>query len=76
LDGDLSCQRLGLPLAGSFAGSVFQTPAVPVIFLDLTGIIAFDALREWEAGASAAMRVPEMGGNGRCVHAGKKSGLA
>jgi carbon starvation protein CstA len=33
----------------AFAAIGFQTLSVSVIFLDLTEIIAFDAVREWEA---------------------------
>jgi general L-amino acid transport system substrate-binding protein len=33
----------------AFQAIGFQTLSVSVIFLDLTGIIAFDAVREWEA---------------------------
>ena len=33
----------------AFAAIAFQTSVESVISLDLTGIIAFDAFREWEA---------------------------
>jgi len=40
---------------------------IPVIFLDLTGIIAFDARREWEAACTRSfLRVPEVGRDGGC----------
>jgi general L-amino acid transport system substrate-binding protein len=41
------------------AAIAFQTFEVSVISLDLTGIIAFDAFREWEAAHRQPMRVRE-----------------
>jgi general L-amino acid transport system substrate-binding protein len=43
----------------AFAAIAFQTSADSVIALDLTGIIAFDAKREWEAAHRQSMRVRE-----------------
>jgi general L-amino acid transport system substrate-binding protein len=43
----------------AFAAIAFQTCRDSVISLDLTGIIAFDAFREWEAVHRQPMRVRE-----------------
>jgi general L-amino acid transport system substrate-binding protein len=43
----------------AFAAIAFQTFRDSVISLDLTGIIAFDAFREWEAAHRQPMRVRE-----------------
>ncbi|UVK44716.1 hypothetical protein BPNPMPFG_000168 [Mesorhizobium sp. AR07] len=67
-----------VPLAAiqAFAGAGFQTLSNSVIFLDLTGIIAFDAICEWEAARRLRCGVPGMGRDGSCVHTGKRSGFA
>ncbi|TPN81926.1 hypothetical protein FJ987_09300 [Mesorhizobium sp. CU2] len=43
----------------AFTAIAFQTCRQTVISLDLTGIIAFDAFREWEAAHRQTMRVRE-----------------
>ncbi|RVB71894.1 MULTISPECIES: hypothetical protein [unclassified Mesorhizobium] len=55
----------------AFAANGFQTLSVSVIFLDLTGIIAFDAVREWEAARRLRCGVPGMGRNGK-LHSHRK----
>jgi general L-amino acid transport system substrate-binding protein len=56
----------------AFAAIGFQTLSVSVIFLDLTEIIAFDAVREWEAARRLRCGVPGMGRNGKLRSHGKK----
>ena len=60
----------------AFAAIGFQSCRESVISLDLTGIIAFDAVREWEGpgvGYDAGFRnAPD----GSRVHTGKRSGFA
>jgi general L-amino acid transport system substrate-binding protein len=45
----LTKSRARLSAIQAFAATGFQTLSDSVISLDLTGIIAFDAVREWEA---------------------------
>jgi hypothetical protein len=54
----------------------FQTLANLVIPLDLTRIIAFDAVREWECSIRVETRcgVPEMGRNGDAAASREKTG--
>jgi hypothetical protein len=42
--------RVDLSIRGAIPAHGFQTLADPVISLDLSGIIAFDAIREWVGG--------------------------
>ncbi|CDX27379.1 conserved hypothetical protein [Mesorhizobium sp. ORS 3324] len=59
----------------AFAAIGSQRRRNSVIFLDLTGIIAFDAFREWEAVHRQRCGVLEWGRSGSCIHARKRSGL-
>ncbi|MEI9424550.1 hypothetical protein O7A70_25625 [Mesorhizobium sp. Cs1299R1N1] len=52
----LTKSRAHLSAIQAFQAIDFQTRCNSVIFLDLTGIIAFDAVREWEAARRFAMR--------------------
>jgi general L-amino acid transport system substrate-binding protein len=56
----------------AFQAIGFRTLSVSVIFLDLTEIIAFDAVREWEAARRLRCEVPGMGWNGKLRSHGKK----
>ena len=68
--------RARLSAIRAFQAIDFQTRSDSVIFLDLTRIIAFDAVREWEAARRLRCGIPGMGWNGSCVHTGKRSGFA
>ncbi|SJM34392.1 hypothetical protein BQ8482_420042 [Mesorhizobium delmotii] len=48
----------------AFAAIGFRTLSVSVIFLDLTEIIAFDAVREWEAARRLRCGFREWAGTG------------
>src|SRR5438552_15273367 len=58
----------------AFAAIGFQTCRHSVISLDLTGIIAFDAFREWEA-VHRQRCGPGVGRRGSCTPTCKTSGL-
>jgi general L-amino acid transport system substrate-binding protein len=64
--------RAALYAIQAFAAIGFQTHSNSVISLDLTGIIAFDAVREWEAARRLRCGVPVVGRNGSCIHAREK----
>ncbi|CAN7506117.1 hypothetical protein LJR234_003685 [Mesorhizobium amorphae] len=69
--------RAALYAIQAFSAIDFQTHSDSVISLDLTGIIAFDAVREWEAARRLRCGVPVVGRNGSCIHAREKdSGFA
>ncbi|MFD1988003.1 hypothetical protein ACFSOZ_36905 [Mesorhizobium newzealandense] len=67
-----------VPLAAiqAFAAVGFQTLWNSVIFLDLTGIIAFDAIREWEAARRLRCGFSGYGPEWELRSRGKRSGFA
>jgi len=64
--------RAPLSAIQAFPAIRFQTQWDSVISLDLTGIIAFDAVCEWEAARRLRCGVPGMAGKGAAFTHGKK----
>jgi general L-amino acid transport system substrate-binding protein len=68
----LTKSRARLSVIQAFAAIGFQTLSVSVISLDLTRIIAFDDICEWEAARRLRCGVPGMGRNGTAFTREKK----